>query len=124
MNASAKLYLEGLQRFGRDDFEGAVASYRQALELEPEEPEVLHALATVLSKLGRHDEAIEMVQRVTQLCPSDSFAYTSLSIFLQRKGLIPEAEKAGAQARMLAWKDELKKNPNAPPPEGGFKVMQ
>ena len=56
----------------------------------------MHALATALSKLGRHDEAIEVVQRIIELEPEDAFAYTSLSIFLQRKGLIPEAEQAAA----------------------------
>ena len=38
-------------------------------------------------------------------------------MFYQRKGLIPEAEKEQAKARMLNWKQELKTNPNAPPPE-------
>ena len=58
------------------------------------------------------------------MTPDDPFVYTSLSIFLQRQGKIPEAEAAAAKARMLSWKEELKKNPNAPPPEGGFKVIQ
>ncbi len=57
--------------------------------------------------------------------PDDPFAYTSQSIFYQRKGLIPEAEKAQAQARMASWKQDLKKNPNAPPPDTGtIKVVQ
>ena len=58
--------------------------------------------------------------------PDDAFAYTSLSIFLQRKGLVPEAEKAAAKARMISWKEELKKNPNAPPPgpPGSMNVVQ
>jgi hypothetical protein len=47
-----------------------------------------------------------------------------LSIFLQRMGKIPEAEAAAAKARMINWKEELKKNPNAPMPDGGFKVIQ
>ncbi len=119
-------YLAGLKLFGENQHEAAIAEYRRALELSPDWPEVLHALATACSKLGRHDEAIEVIQRVIALEPEDAFAYTSLSIFLQRKGLIPEAEKAAAKARMLSWKEELKKNPNAPPPSGpgGMSVVQ
>ncbi len=119
-------YLAGLKRFGENQHEAAIVEYRRALELSPDWPEVLHALATACSKLGRHDEAIEVIQRVIALEPEDAFAYTSLSIFLQRKGLIPEAEKAAAKARMLSWKEELKRNPNAPPPSepGGMSVVQ
>ncbi len=111
-------YLAGLKLFGQNKFEESILEYRAALEQKPDWADVLHAMATAQSKLGRQDEAIATVQRVIELTPSDAFAFTSLSIFLQRKGLIPEAEKAGAQARMLSWKEELKKNPNAPPPSG------
>ena len=74
----------------------------------------------------RHDDALATITRVIQLDPDDPFAYTSQSIFLQRKGLIPEAEAASAKARMAAWKKELKSNPNAPPPSGvsGMNVVQ
>ena len=56
--------------------------------------------------------------------PNDAFAFTSLSIFLQRMGKIPEAETAAAKARMISWKEELKKNPNAPPPVKSMTVQQ
>ncbi|MCE9594131.1 MAG: tetratricopeptide repeat protein [Planctomycetes bacterium] len=112
-------YLAGLKLFGQSKFEESIVEYRAALELKPDWADVIHALATSQSKLGRQDEAIESVNRVIAMTPNDAFAFTSLSIFLQRKGLIPEAEKAAAQARMLSWKEELKKNPNAPPPSGG-----
>ena len=86
----------------------------------------MHALATAHSKLGNQDKAIAVVERILELEPEDAFAYTSLSIFLQRKGLVPEAEKAAAKARMISWKEELKRNPNAPPPgpPGGMNVVQ
>lgn len=119
-------YLAGLKHFGANEHEQAIAEYEAALALSPEWTEAMHALATSYSKLGNQDKAIEIVQRIIELEPSDAFAYTSLSIFLQRKGLVPEAEKAAAQARMISWKEELKKNPNAPPPSdpGGMSVIQ
>lgn len=119
-------YMAGLKLFGLQKFEEAIAEYRLALEQKPDWAEVLHALATAQSKLGRQDEAIATVNRVIELTPADPFVFTSLSIFLQRAGKIADAETAAAKARMLAWKEELKKNPNAPPPTppGPMNVVQ
>jgi len=34
---------------------------------------------------------------------------TSLSILYQKKGMVPEAEAEGNKARVLGWKQQLKK---------------
>jgi Flp pilus assembly protein TadD len=119
-------YLAGLKLFGKGQNEDAIVEFNQALALSPDWTEALHALATAQSKLGRQDEAIATIQRVIELDPKDAFAFTSLSIFLQRQGKIPEAEAAAAKARMISWKEELKKNPNASPPgpPGSMNVHQ
>ena len=117
-------YLAGLKHFGQNRFEEAIAEHQRALELKPDWADALNAVATAQSKAGRHDEAVTTIQRAIEIAPNDPFTFTSLSIFLQRLGKIPEAEAAASKARMLNWKEELKKNPNAPPPEGGFKVVQ
>ena len=119
-------YKRGLGLFGQQKNEEAAEAFREALEAKPDWLDAMHALATAQSKLGRQDEALATIARVIELDPDDPFAYTSQSIFLQRKGLIPEAEAASAKARMASWKQELKKNPNAPPPgpAGGMTVVQ
>ena len=118
-------YKRGLGLFGQGKHQEAVQAFEAALEARPDWLDALHALATAQSKLGEHDLALATIERVIQFDPEDPFAYTSQSIFLQRKGLIPEAEKAQAKARMASWKQELKKNPNAPPPDTGpIKVVQ
>ena len=117
-------YLAGLKHFGQNRFEEAIVEHTRALELKPDWTDVLNALATAQSKTGRHEEAVATIERAIAQNPTDPFAFTSLSIFLQRLGKIPEAEAAAAKARLLNWKEELKKNPNAPQPEGGFKVIQ
>ena len=89
--------MAGLKLFGQGKFEDALLEYAKALEQAPDSPEVLNAVAISQSKLGRHDEAIATIQRVIAITPEDPFAYTSLSIFLQRQGKIPEAESAGAK---------------------------
>jgi Flp pilus assembly protein TadD len=118
-------YKQGLSLFGQQKFEEAIVAFQHALETRPQWAEAMHALATAQSKSGNHDSALATIEKVIALDPEDPFAYTSQSIFLQRKGLIPEAEKAQAKARMASWKQELKKNPNAPPPDDGpMKVVQ
>jgi len=124
MTAPLEHYKQGLALYGQGKHEEAIAVLRKALEERPDWLDVLHTIATAQSKLGQHDEALATIARVIALDPDDPFAYTSQSIFLQRKGLIPEAEAAGAKARMAAWKKELKTNPKAPPPDMGPKVIQ
>lgn len=119
-------YLAGLKLFGADKNAEAIEEYRKALEARPDWTEAMHALATSLSKLEKHQEAIDIVDRIVELEPNDAFAFTSLSIFYMRLGKVPEAEAAAAKARMIAWKEELKTNPDAQPPTppGGMNVVQ
>jgi tetratricopeptide (TPR) repeat protein len=118
-------YKAGLALFGKNQFAEAIAEFEKALAGRPNWTDALHALATAQSKAGDHDAALATIARVIASDPDDPFSYTSQSIFYQRKGLIPEAEKAQAQARMASWKQDLKKNPNAPPPDTGpMKVVQ
>ena len=120
------LYMEGLGLFGQDDHEGALAKYEEALAIHPDWTDGLHGKAMALMHLERYDEAIETGKRIVEIDPNDAFAHTSLSMFYQRKGMIDEAEAEGAKARMISWKEELKKNPDARPPgpAGSMNVIQ
>lgn len=119
-------YLEGMQAYGEARHEDAIVKFDEALALSPDWTDALHGKAMALRQLGRYDEAIAVGQRIVELDANDPFAHTSLSIFYQLKGMIEEAEKEGAKARMLSWKEELKKNPNARPPgpAGSMPVIQ
>ena len=59
------------------------------------------ALAVVLGRLGRHEEAIRHGQQVCELEPNEPFSFTALSVTYQRAGRIPEAEDAMYKARMM-----------------------
>jgi len=119
-------YLEGLGAYGQGRHEDALVKFDEALALSPEWTEGLHGKAMALKQLERYDDAIAVGQRIVELDPNDPFAHTSLSIFYQLKGMIEEAETEGAKARMLSWKEELKKNPHARPPgpAGSMPVIQ
>ena len=119
-------YLKGLELFGQDKYKEAIAEYEQALELKPQWTDAMHALAMAHMSAGTLDDAIRIGNEIVELDKEDAFAHTSLSMFYQRKGMIEEAEKEAAKARMISWKEELKKNPNAPPPgpAGSMDVIQ
>jgi tetratricopeptide (TPR) repeat protein len=119
-------YKQALELFGQNKFPESIEAYRAALKETPDWCDGLHGLAMAQMHAGLLDEAIATGLRIVELDPNDAFAHTSLSMFYQRKNMIDEAEQEAAKARMISWKEELKKNPNAPPPgpAGSMDVIQ
>ena len=103
------LYYSALDLMANGHLEEAVAAYRESLTADPTFTEAMHGLARALQDLQRYDEAIEVAQRLAELEPDDVLAHTSLSVLYQKKGMIPEAEAEGAKARVLGWKQQLRK---------------
>lgn len=101
------LYDEGLDLAFEGRFREAIDKYRQALAIDPEFVDAVHALAMAHKELGELDEAIEAGERLCELVPDDILAHTSLSQFYQMKGMIAEAEAESAKAKMLDWKRQL-----------------
>jgi tetratricopeptide (TPR) repeat protein len=102
-------YYAALDLMGDGKLEEAVAAYRESLAIDHTFTEAMHGLARALQDLQRYDEAIDVAQQITVLDPDDVLAHTSLSVLYQKKGMIPEAEAEGAKARVLGWKQQLKK---------------
>jgi tetratricopeptide (TPR) repeat protein len=102
-------YYAALDLVSEGEHVGAVEEYRQSLEADPTFTEAMHGMARALQDLGRLDEAIVVAKRISEIDPDDVLAYTSLSVLYQKKGMIPEAEAEGAKARVLGWKQQLKK---------------
>ena len=102
-------YYAALDWVTNGEHERAVEEYQKALEADPTFTEVMHGLSRALQDLGRLDEAIVIAKRIAEIDSEDVLAYTSLSVLYQKKGMIPEAEAEGAKARVLGWKQQLKK---------------
>ena len=103
-------YYAALDFMAEGHLEKAVAAYRESVAADPTFTEAMHGLARTLQDLQRYDEAIEVAQRIAELDPDDVLAHTSLSVLYQKKGMIPEAESEGAKARVLGWKQQLKRS--------------
>jgi len=102
-------YYAALDLVAEGHHEQAVAEYRKSLAADPTFTDALHGLSRALQDLNRLDEAIEVSNRISELDPDDVLAHTSLSILYQKKGMVPEAEAEGNKARVLGWKQQLKK---------------
>ena len=103
-------YYAALDLVAEGQQERAVEEYRQSLASDPGFTEAMHGLARALQDLERYDEAIEVAKKIAEVDPDDVLAHTSLSVLYQKKGMIPEAEEEGNKARILGWKQQLKKN--------------
>ncbi|HZC24815.1 MAG TPA: tetratricopeptide repeat protein [Candidatus Binatia bacterium] len=102
-------YYAALDLMAEGELEKAVTAYKESLDADPTFTEAMHGLARALQDLGRYDEAIAAAQRIAELDPDDVLAHTSLSVLYQKKGMIAEAEAEGAKARVLGWKQQLKR---------------
>lgn len=102
-------YYAALDLVSEGEQERAVAQYEKSLEADPSFTEAMHGMARALQDLNRLDEAIAVANRIAELDPDDVLAHTSLSVLYQKKGMIPEAEAEGNKARVLGWKQQLKK---------------
>jgi len=108
MAEAHQLYDEGDKLKDEGKLEEAAAKYKEALAIDSSYALPHSALAVVLQKLGRHEEAIQHARRVCELEPNDPFSFTALSVTYQRAfagtnnmQYIRMAEDAMEQSRML-----------------------
>ncbi len=102
-------YYAALDLMAEGHAEQALAEYEKSVAADPSFTEAMHGLARVLQDLERYDDAIAVAKRIAEIDPDDVLAYTSLSVLYQKKGMIPEAEAEANKARILGWKQQLKK---------------
>ena len=109
-------YYAALDLYAEGQHEEAVAAYQKSIAADPTFADALHGLARAYQDMNKLDEAIEVSKKIAELEPDDVLAHTCLSIVYQKKGMVPEAEAEGNKARVLGWKQELKKGK----PESGI----
>jgi len=102
-------YYAGLDLMSEGKLADAAEAFRKSVAEDSSFTEAMHGLARVLQDMELYDEAIAVARRIAEIDPDDVLAVTSLSVCYQKKGMIAEAEAEGAKARVLGWKQQLKK---------------
>jgi tetratricopeptide (TPR) repeat protein len=118
------LYMEGLDRFADEDWEGALGLFRRAVEADPACVDAWHGIARACfecreSRPDLLEEAIEAAKKVVGIDPDDVTAYSTLSQCYVWKGDKDTAEHWGGKARVAGWKQQLKRDKKGgEPPKG------
>lgn len=85
-------YARGISHERLDQWEQAEADFRTALELRPDQPQVLNYLGySLVEKRIKLDEALEMIERAVEARPDSGFIVDSLGWVLYRLGRYDEA---------------------------------
>jgi tetratricopeptide (TPR) repeat protein len=87
----------GIALVGKGNTEGAIAQYRKALEINPDDHEVLSNLGSALFKKGDLDQAIAQERRSLEINPHNAEARHNLGLALFNKG---DLDGAIAQYRL------------------------
>ncbi|KXU37137.1 hypothetical protein AXK11_02905 [Cephaloticoccus primus] len=86
----------------------ALAKLHAAVETAPESFPLWHTLAEIHLGAAQLDEALSAAQRAHALRPDELLINTTLSRIHVARGDQAAAEKFGAQAKILGWKEQLK----------------
>lgn len=85
-------FARGISHERIDKWENAEADFRKALELRPEQPQVLNYLGySYLEMQTNYDEALDMIERAVALRPDSGYIIDSLGWGLFRLGRYEEA---------------------------------
>lgn len=93
----------------RQQPEACASELEKLLADAPDFLETYESLAVVYSKLGRLDEAIDLMKRLAEKDPESLMAHVNLSVFYMKKGMKDEAEVEKAKATVLQFSRGSKK---------------
>ena len=76
----------------------AISQYRQALRIEPDNPDILNALGHALFEAGRIGEAVDCYEQILRIQPDFAEVHNNLGVALTRLGRRAEAMEHFEQA--------------------------
>ena len=95
-------YSRGISHERTGEWDNAEADFRQALALQPDQPQVLNYLGYSLVERGEKlEEALDMIERAVAARPEDGFITDSLGWALYRIGRYDEAVEPMERAAQL-----------------------
>ena len=100
---SEEYYDQGMMDFALAEFDRAITSYRQAVDIDPDYFDAWHSLGMAYLRANQIPEAIEAGKRAIEISPNDMLAHTSLSMYYMKAGDKAAAEKEKGLATVLSW---------------------
>jgi tetratricopeptide (TPR) repeat protein len=101
-------YARGICHESLDDFDASEADFRQALVLNPDQPQVLNNLGYSLVEQRRNlDEALAMIERAVEGQPDSGYIVDSLGWVFYRLGRFEEAVEPMERAVALLPNDPI-----------------
>lgn len=96
-----QLYEQALDIFAHQGEAEAIPLLQSAIRLDPQLADAYESLGVLHSRLGQHEDAIEIMQQLVQIAPEEPMAHTNLSRFYMLLGDKPTAESHMAEATRL-----------------------
>ena len=102
---SHHLFLEGARLYSTENnAKGAILLLREAIRLNNKNTDAYEALGVILGHQKRYDDAIELMNKLSQIEPNSIMSHTNRSLFYMKKGDIEKAEAHKAEATILGMK--------------------
>jgi len=95
---AAKLNQRGIDLLHKKEYEQAIASFREALRIQPEYWDALDNLGKALEAVGKDAEAIVELDKAIAIAPETAAAYADKGMALFQEGKYEEAAALYRQA--------------------------
>lgn len=106
-----ELFYLASDHFTNDELKLAEEKFRLAIKIDPTYADAYESLGVMLGREERFQEAIELMEKLSQVDPKSVMAHTNMSLYLMRLGKIEEAEEQKSQATLKSFQkfgDEAK----------------
>jgi folate-binding protein YgfZ len=98
-----EVFIEATNYFKKDDNEKTEQYFKMAIDLDPHHADSIESLGVLLGRLGRFEEAIEWMKKLSEVKPSSVLAHTNMSVYLMKLGKIEEAEEHKSLAMVKSF---------------------
>lgn len=93
MSSPTELLIAGIRQHDSGNLFLAEQCYRQAVALDPHNPEIWYALSVVYRQLGRQDEMLDCARRFEESARVKCALYNDFSLKIKQAGCIAEARQ-------------------------------
>jgi predicted Zn-dependent protease len=109
MSDTQEEYDEAMYAYTTGDYDAALSRLSALVQADPSNFDAQLAVAMCHYRKGDFTTAIAEGHKAERLRPNEQLVHTNLSLFYMRSGDKTTAEKHGLQARIAAWKQDMKK---------------